>query len=202
MSGYVIAGIGTDIGKTVVAAVLVEALDADYWKPVPAGSLDDSDAHAVQRLAPGAGRRIHKEVFRLSQPLSPHAAADIDGVLINRDALVLPRHERALIVEIAGGLMVPLAPGLLNIDLLADWGLPIILVSQYYLGSINHTLLSIDALRQRKLPIAGIVLNGPTVESTRSVILAETGLPVIIELPSVDELNPRVIRAWAKKVKL
>ncbi len=207
MKGYVIAGIGTDIGKTVVAAVLVEAFDADYWKPVQAGELAKTDSHEIARLAPGSERQIHAEVYRLTEAMSPHAAAEIDAVTIRRDELKeLPCDEktsdRMLIVELAGGLMVPLAPGLRNIDLLSDWGLPVVLVSRYYLGSINHTLLSVEALRRRKIPIAGIVFNGDPVETSRSVILGETELPVIAEIPTAQEIDAEIIRTWAKSVRL
>lgn len=202
MSDYVIAGIGTEVGKTVVAAVIVEALNADYWKPVQAGSLENTDSHEVARLAPGPDRHIHPEAFRLSEPMSPHAAAVIDGVTISSEALALPTCNRPLIVELAGGLMVPVAPGLLNIDLLPEWNLPVILVSHYYLGSINHTLLSVAALRQRNVPIAGLVFVGDVVETTRSAILETTGLPVIAEIPIAPELTVAVIRDWAGNVKL
>lgn len=207
MKGYVVAGIGTDVGKTVVAAVLVEALDADYWKPVQAGELSHTDSHEIEQLAPGNGRQIHAEVYRLTEAMSPHAAAEIDAVTIRRDSLKLPACDtrtsnRTLIVELAGGLMVPMAPGLLNIDLLSDWGLPVVLVSRYYLGSINHTLLSVEALRRRNIPIAGIVFNGDPVETSRSVILAETKLPVIADIPTAQEVDAEIIRTWANSVRL
>ena len=207
MKGYVVAGIGTDIGKTVVAAVLVEALGADYWKPVQAGELARTDSYEIARLAPGIGRRVHPEVYRLTEAMSPHAAAEIDAVTIRRDELNrLPCNEkssdRMLIIELAGGLMVPMAPGLLNIDLLSDWGLPVVLVSRYYLGSINHTLLSVEALRRRKIPIAGIVFNGDPVETSRSVILDETELSIVAEIPTAQEIDAEIIRTWAKSVRL
>lgn len=207
MKGYVVAGIGTNIGKTVVAAVLVEALDADYWKPVQAGELAKTDAHEIARLAPGSGRQIHAEVYRLTEAMSPHAAAEIDAVTIRRDKLKLPACDaktsnRNLIIELAGGLMVPMGAGLLNIDLLSDWGMPVVLVSRYYLGSINHTLLSVEALRRRNVPIAGLVFNGDPVETSRSVILEETQLPVIAEIPTAREIDANTIRTWARSVRL
>lgn len=202
MSTYIIAGIGTDVGKTVVAAVMVEALNADYWKPVQAGALENTDSHEVARLAPGPDRHIHTEAFRLTESMSPHAAAAIDGVTISSDALAVPPCDRPLIIELAGGLMVPVAPNLFNIDLLGKWNLPVILVSRYYLGSINHTLLSVDALRQRNIPIAGLVFVGDVVETTRSAIIEASGLPVIAQIPIAQELSTDIVRQWAQTVQL
>ena len=202
MAGYVVAGIGTDIGKTVVSAVLVEALDADYWKPVQAGALDATDADVVRTLAPGAGRKIHDEAYSLELAMSPHAAADAEGVTIDVARLALPKTDKNLIVEVAGGLMVPLAPGVLNIDVIADWGLPVVLVSQYYLGSINHTLLSLAVLRHRGVPLAGIVFNGEIIESSRTVILDETNVPVLLEIPVSNPLTCEIISTWARAVQL
>ena len=202
MAGYVVAGIGTEVGKTVTAAVLVESLDADYWKPVQAGELNNTDSDKIHRLASGEGRKIHAEAYRLKLAMSPHAAAMAESVTINLPELELPRTDRDLIVEIAGGLMVPLATELQNIDVITYWGLPVILVSRYYLGSINHTLLSIELLRQRGIKIVGIVFNGETVASTRSAIIDATHLPVVLEMPIADGLNPDIVAAWATSVRL
>ena len=202
MRGYVVAGIGTEIGKTVVAAIMVEALDADYWKPIQAGGLDQTDSDCVRRLAAGSERRIHAEAYRLTEPMSPHAAAAIDQIAIEPNKLTLPQTDRTLIVEPAGGLMVPLAKGLLNIDLIDLWQLPVILVSRYYLGSINHTLLSVELLRQRNANIAGLVFNGDTVPSTRAAILETTGLHVVLEIPEAGDLSESTIKSWAEQVQL
>ncbi|MFB3078710.1 MAG: dethiobiotin synthase, partial [Lysobacterales bacterium] len=183
MRGYVVAGIGTEVGKTVVAAILVEKLRADYWKPVQAGNLDASDTLRVRQLTRHGGM-LHPEAWRLNTPVSPHAAAEIDGVRIRRASLELPHTDTPLIVELAGGLMVPLdsRPGheLSNIDLLKEWGLPVVLVANYYLGSINHTLLSVDAMRNRDIALTGLVFNGDTVKGSRSAILHLTGLRVLL----------------------
>ena len=194
MRGYVIAGIGTEVGKTIVSAIMVQRLKADYWKPVQAGSLDQSDTMTVRQLAP-CGAVFHPEAFRLKRAMSPHAAAKKEGVLIEQKQMTLPLTENTLVVELAGGLMAPLAPGLSNIDLLPDWKLPVVLVSSYYLGSINHTLLSIEALKRRNISLLGLVFNGDPVESTRSAILESSGLRSLLDIEHTDRFDS----AWMEK---
>ena len=205
MRGYVVAGIGTAVGKTVVSAILVEKLRADYWKPVQAGNLDASDTLRVRQLTEHGGV-LHPEAWRLDTPVSPHAAADIDGVRIRRASLELPNSGTALIVELAGGLMVPLdtgpGHGLSNIDLLKEWGLPVVLVANYYLGSINHTLLSVDAMRSREIALSGLVFNGDAMKGSRSAILNLTGLRVLLDLPWVDEVDTTFIATQAARLEL
>lgn len=209
MRGYVVAGIGTEVGKTVVSAILVEKLHADYWKPVQAGDLDSSDTLRVRQLAPRGGV-LHPEAWRLNTASSPHAAAEIDGVRIRRASLELPQNSALpgtpLIVELAGGLMVPLdsRPGhwLSNIDLLREWDLPVVLVANYYLGSINHTLLSVDAMRTRDIALAGLVFNGNAVKGSRSAILNLTGLPVLLDLPWADKVDRAFISSQAARLEL
>jgi dethiobiotin synthetase len=209
MRGYVVAGIGTEVGKTVVAAILVEKLEADYWKPVQAGDLDSSDTLRVQQLTLHGGV-MHPEAWRLNTAMSPHAAAEIDGVRIRRASLEIPQNRTLpgtpLIVELAGGLMVPLDSrpddGFCNIDLLKEWGLPVVLVANYYLGSINHTVLSVDALRSRGIVLAGLVFNGDTVESSRSAILNRTGLRVLLDLPWVGKVDTAFISTHAVRLEL
>jgi dethiobiotin synthetase len=201
LRGYIVAGIGTEIGKTIVAATVVEKLGADYWKPVQAGELNHTDTMTVGELAPGCGT-LHTEAYRLNTAMSPHAAAEIDGVTIVREDLSAPATENVLVIEMAGGLLVPLAPGLSNIDLMADWGLPVILVSAYYLGSINHTLLSVQALAARRVRVLGIVFNGDTVATSRSIILAETGLACLLDMPRADRLDGQWIASQARALAL
>lgn len=172
----IIAGIGTEIGKTVVSAITVEALRADYWKPVQSGALEDSDTETVRRLISNPVTRFHPETYRLREPLSPHAAAAIDGIEISLDAFQVPKTANHLVVELAGGLMVPLNNRALNIDLVPQLNLPVLLVSKHYLGSINHTLLSVEALQHRNIPILGLVFNGPSTPATEEFILNYTGL--------------------------
>ncbi|NNM00667.1 MAG: dethiobiotin synthase [Gammaproteobacteria bacterium] len=202
MQQVVVAGIGTGVGKTLVAAILVEALGADYWKPVQAGELDATDTMTVSALTtPGRGR-ILPEAYRLSRPESPHAAAAAEGVEIEAARLALPVVDGPLVVELAGGVLVPLGGGLTNADLLIRWSLPVVLVSSYYLGSINHTLLSVEALTARGIAIAGLVFNGDPVAASRAGILALTGLPVLLDLPALADVTAEAIRSEAGRLTL
>jgi len=199
---FIVAGIGTEIGKTVASAVLVEALQADYWKPVQSGALEDSDTETVRRLISNSVSRFHPEAYRLKEPLSPHAAAAIDGVTIDLAAIQLPQTNNALVVELAGGLMVPLNDRDLTIDWVQQSGLPVVLVSRNYLGSINHTLLSVEACRSRHIPLLGILFNGPTTPATETFILNYTGLACLGRIGQEDEITPDVIRRYAASVRL
>jgi dethiobiotin synthetase len=198
--GCVIAGIGTAVGKTITAAIFVEHHQADYWKPVQAGELSNTDSHLVASLAPGANK-IHPEAYRLTAPMSPHAAASMDDLVIGPESLALPETEQFLVVEIAGGLMVPLNTNLTNLDMLDEWGLPVVLVCNYYLGSINHTLLSIDALEQHGVDIAGLVFNGEPNEATRTVILERSGLSCLLDIPQAEVIDSDFIRQCAGRLE-
>src|SRR6195952_5566707 len=136
-----ITGIGTGIGKTIISAILVEKLKADYWKPIQSGDLDESDTLKVKSLITNTKSVFHPEAYRLTQPYSPHKSADLDNVIIEADKIILPETDNQLIIEGAGGLMVPLADNFLMIDLIKTLNTEVILVSKHYLGSINHTLL-------------------------------------------------------------
>jgi dethiobiotin synthetase len=193
----IVAGIGTEIGKTVVSAVLVEALQADYWKPVQSGALTDSDTDTVRQLVSNSVSQFHPEAYRLTQPLSPHAAADIDGVTIELNVIQLPQTDRPLVVELAGGLMVPLNDHDLNIDLVQQLDLPVVLVSRNYLGSINHTLLSVEACRSRNIPLVGILFNGPTVPASEKFILTYTDLPCLGRIGQEDIIAKETIKRYA-----
>ena len=201
MRGYIVAGIGTGVGKTIVSAIFVQHLGADYWKPVQAGGLDNSDTRIVRDLAPD-GARFHPEAYRLEQAMSPHAAAGLEGLTLLREEMALPQSANTLIVEPAGGLMVPLAPGLTNIDLMRDWNLPVVLVSSYYLGSINHTLLSAEALVSRHISILGLVFNGEPVASTRQAILENTGLPLLLEIEPAGRIDADWVNTQAGRLSL
>ena len=196
----IVAGIGTEIGKTVASAVLVEALQADYWKPIQSGALDDSDTDTVRRLVSNSISQFHPEAYRLTQPLSPHAAAERDGITIDPKTITLPQTDNALVVELAGGLLVPLNDTFLNIDLVQQLDLPVILVSRNYLGSINHTLLSVEACQRRNIPIMGILFNGPTVQATETFILRYTGLDCIGRIGQEDVVTKEIIRKYARLI--
>ena len=193
----IVAGIGTEIGKTVVSAILVEALQADYWKPIQSGALDDSDTDAVRRLVSNPVSHFHPEAYRLTQPLSPHAAAEIDGLVIDLKHIPIPETTNALVVELAGGLMVPLNNHDLNIDLVQQLDLPVVLVSRNYLGSINHTLLSVEACRNRRIQLVGIIFNGPTVPATETFILNYTKLLCLGRIAQEPEMTPDVVKKYA-----
>ena len=198
---FFVTGIGTEVGKTVAAAILVEALKADYWKPVQSGDLEWTDTMKVAAWTGNDGPKVfHPEAYRLRTPMSPHASAAIDGMSIELSRIQLPETGNHLIVEGAGGLMVPLNENHCIIDLIEELALPVILVSRHYLGSINHTLLSIEALHRRQIPIAAIVFNGDPHPTTEEAILNfGRALPVLRcpELPSVDRASIRAVAgAW------
>lgn len=198
---FIISGIGTDVGKTVASAIISQALNATYWKPVQAGDLDWSDTMKVDNWTDDKVI-VLKEQFRLTAPMSPHAAAFLDGVSITQDAFVIPQVEGNLIIEGAGGLMVPVNnEGLLYIDLFQSWNLPVILISRHYLGSINHTLLSIGALKSRNIPIEGIVFVGEENKATESIILSTTGVHFIARIPLANEVNSTFIHDQSEVFK-
>ena len=198
----IVAGIGTEIGKTVASAVLVEALKADYWKPIQSGSLTDSDTETVRRLVSNPVSRFHPEAYRLTQPLSPHAAAKLDGVRIELNDIKTPQTDNTLIIELAGGLMVPLNEHDLTIDWVAQSGLPVILISRNYLGSINHTLLSVEACRNRRIPIMGVIFNGSAVPATETFVLNYTGLPCIGRIGQEETITQGTIKKYADALDL
>ena len=187
MKKYFVTGIGTDIGKTIVSAILCEALEADYWKPVQSGSLDHTDSDEIRDLISNSKSRIFPEAYRLPSPLSPHASAERAGIQIHAEKIMLPETSNTLVIEGAGGLMVPLNHQTLLIDLLSVLKAEIILVSRNYLGSINHTLLSWEALKKRQLPVYGIVFNGEANPETEEFILEYTRLPLLGRVPLVEK---------------
>jgi dethiobiotin synthetase len=184
----VVTGTDTDIGKTVFAAGLTAALGARYWKPVQAGLADGSDAASVVTLGVPADH-VLSEAYRLTTPCSPHLAAEIDGVTIDPDLLALPQVDGPLVVEGAGGVMVPVTRELIFADLFARWGKPVVLVARTGLGTINHSLLSIEALRSRSVPILGIAFVGDAVEDSETTIAALGKVRRLGRLPRLDPLN-------------
>ena len=167
----VVVGTDTGIGKTTFAAALAGALDGVYWKPVQSGDLDQTDSDTVRQLAGLAPGQILPEAYRLKTPASPHLAAEIDGITIDPKMLVLPACDRPLIVEGAGGLLVPLTREITYIDIIARWNIPVVLCARTTLGTINHSLLSIEALRARGIALAGIAFIGDeNIESERIIV--------------------------------
>lgn len=198
----IIAGIHTGIGKTFTSAVLCEAFGYDYWKPVQAGDLDNSDSIFIKRNVSNPLCTIHPEAYRLQIPASPHFAADTEGVVIEREKFVLPKTNNKLLVETAGGIMSPLGKGFLIIDLMKQLNLPTIVVSENYLGSINHTLMTIKSLQDAEIPIKGIVFNGDKVQSSVDFILEHTQLPLLFSIPKFNVVSNDVIKAFIKEIKL
>ncbi|SFP70154.1 dethiobiotin synthase [Sphingomonas rubra] len=190
----VVTGTDTEIGKTVVAAGLAARLGAFYWKPVQAGLDDGSDRETAVRLGVPTDR-IVAEAYRLTTPYSPHRAAAIDGVAIDPARLSLPAVDGTLIVEGAGGALVPLADDLLFADLFARWGAPVVLVARTTLGTINHSLLTIEALRARGLAILGVVFVGERQEDSETTIARIGGVRRIGRLPRLDPLDAGTLAA-------
>ena len=188
-----VTGIGTGIGKTVVSAILVEKLNADYWKPIQSGDLDKSDSLSVKNLISNTVTKIHPESYRLTQPFSPHKSAAIDGISIDPNAIHLPQTNNVLIIEGAGGLMVPLNSNFLMIDLIKKLDAEVILVSQNYLGSINHTLLSVYALKNYDIQVRGIIFNGPKDNYSEDFILKNSGIKLLGHLPEYDGIDKKAI---------
>ena len=191
----IVTGTDTGIGKTVFAAALTGALNASYWKPVQAGLDDDeTDSDRVARLADLTPDRIVPEAWRLKTPCSPHRAAEIDGVTIDPDALSIPAVPGALVIEGAGGVMVPVTRTLTFAHVFARWGLPVVLVARTALGTINHSLLSIEALRARGVPILGVAFIGDANEDSEATIAQMGKVNRLGRLPLLDSLTPEALR--------
>lgn len=197
-----VTGIGTEIGKTVAAAIVTEALEADYWKPIQSGSETDSDTLMVKSLLSNKKTFFHPEAYSLKAPLSPHAAALLENIQLDINKVNLPVTHNNIIIEGAGGLLVPLNNQHLIIDLIQKLKAEVILVSKNYLGSINHTLLSVEALKSRHIPVAGIIFNGEPTEATEEFILQYTGLPKLLHIYPEAAITPDVIRKYAAQLTL
>jgi dethiobiotin synthetase len=189
-----ITGIGTGIGKTIASAVLVESLKADYWKPIQSGDLDDSDTIKVKSLVSNSQSVFYPEAYRLTQPFSPHKSANLDGIVIDPLKITPPKTDNQLIIEGAGGLMVPLNNSFLMIDLIQQLNVEVVLVVKHYLGSINHTLLSLDALRNRQISVKAIVFNGDSDQYSEDVIMGYAQCRSIV-IPTINEINKAAITA-------
>lgn len=191
-----VTGIGTGVGKTITAAILVESLKADYWKPVQSGDLDNTDTDRVRSLISNKKTILHPEAYRLTQPFSPHKSAALDNIVIDMEAINLPDTENRLVIEGAGGLMVPLNDTDLMIDLIKKFDAEVVLVSQNYLGSINHTLMSVEILKHRGILLSRLVISGTPNESSESIIRKLTQLE-IIHIPQFTDLSRTSIQEFA-----
>ncbi|HOX82854.1 MAG TPA: dethiobiotin synthase [Chryseolinea sp.] len=196
---YFVTAIHTDSGKTLVSAILCEALHADYWKPVQAGSPTDSET--VARLISNATTKIHPEAYLLKKPASPHDASKAEGIEIKRENFILPSINSDLIIEGAGGCLVPLAKDFFVVDLITLFHAEVILVSNLYLGSINHTLLTAEALKNRNIRIKGIIFNGEPNPESESIILATTKLPLLLHIIPEKLITKEVVLLYAQQLK-
>jgi dethiobiotin synthetase/malonyl-CoA O-methyltransferase len=185
MPGIFVTGTDTGVGKTMVSAWLVRSWGGEYWKPVQSGTIEAWDADPVRAAAPGA--IVHPSTYALSAPLSPHEAARLEGVTIRLDAFHLPAARRPLVVEGAGGALVPLNDRDLMVDLMIHLDLPVLVVARSGLGTINHTLMTVAVLRDRGARIAGVVLNGPPNPANRQAIEHFADVNVVAELPMLAD---------------
>lgn len=200
MNTLFITGIGTDVGKTVVSAIVSEALKADYWKPIQAGELSHSDSHKIEELISNTQSKIFKTSYALKTPMSPHAAAEIDGITIETKKIIKPITENNLVIEGAGGLLVPVNDSETILDLIkSDY--KVIVVSKHYLGSINHTLLTIELLKTRGLAIAGIIFNGNEVNTSERIIEKMTNVPILGRINDEKIIDKAVIKKYATLLK-
>lgn len=196
---FFVTGISTEVGKTIASAIVVEALEADYWKPVQAGDLESSDSHKIRNLITNSKTKIHKNSYALNTPMSPHAAAEIDGVTIELDKIIPPKTENHLVIEGAGGLLVPLNDNDTIFDIIQPDD-KVIVVSRHYLGSINHSLLTIEKLQERNLQI-GIIFSGNEHPTTESIILKKTGVTFLGRINEEASFDRQVVKKYAKKFR-
>ena len=191
-----VTGISTDVGKTIASTIIVAALEADYWKPIQAGDLDLSDSHKVKSNTSNTKSKFHPNAYALNTPASPHLAAAIDGVIIELNKIKEPITKNHLVIEGAGGVFVPLNDTDCVIDLIQP-DYKVIVVSRHYLGSINHTLLTIEALQNRKIEIAGIIFSGEENPATESIILNKTKVKCIGRIDQEPYFDQNVIKEYA-----
>lgn len=196
MTTYFVTGISTDVGKTIASAILVEALKADYFKPVQAGDLENSDTHKVQRLVSNKNSVFHPNSYALKTPMSPHGAAEIDGLHINAKQIKRPNTTNDLVIEGAGGLLVPLNDSETILDLIEPKD-RVIVVSRHYLGSINHSLLTINTLKEKGFDVS-IIYSGDAHPSTESIIEKMTGVKVIGRINDEPYFDQNVIKEYAE----
>jgi len=192
-----ITGIGTDVGKTIASAIITEALEADYWKPIQAGDLEISDSHKVKSFLSNKKTVIHPNSYALNTPASPHFAAELDRITIDLNKIFEPRTENNLVIEGAGGVFVPLN----SVDCVIDLIQPdykVVVVSRHYLGSINHTLLTIEGLQNRKIKVAGIIFSGNENKATEDIILNKTGIKCIGRIEQEPYFDQNVIKEYAE----
>lgn len=195
MSRFIITGTDTDVGKTIVSAMLVRALDAYYWKPIQAGTADGTDRARVAELSGAPEEKLLPETYCLSVPASPHYAAEHDGVTIDLDRLDVPESSGSLIIEGAGGVLVPITRSTLQIDVFAGWDMPVILCARTRLGTLNHTLMSLAVLQDWEIPVHGIIFVGEEHRDNQKTIAEMGGVKVLGRLPLLDDLTPGALQS-------
>lgn len=200
MNRIFITGIGTDVGKTIASAIVVEALEADYWKPIQAGELEFSDSDRIKDLISNDRSKIFDNSYALKTPMSPHAAADIDGITIELDKILIPKTSNSIIIEGAGGLLVPINDKETILDIIEN-DYKIIVVSRHYLGSINHTLLTIEMLRSRGFEISGIIFSGGENETTEKIIKKLSSVQILGRIDEEEVFNKAVVKRYASSFK-
>lgn len=196
---YFITGISTEVGKTIVAAIVTEALEADYWKPVQAGELENSDTHKVKKLISNSKSVFHPNSYALETPMSPHAAAEIDGITIDINKIQEPETENNLVIEGAGGVLVPLNDTTTILDLIKPQ-YKVIVVSRHYLGSINHTLLTLNLLKEKGFEVA-VIFSGDEHKTTEAIIKKMSGVAIIGRIDEEPYFDKNVIKEYAEKLK-
>jgi len=199
MTTYFITGIGTDVGKTIASAIITEALEADYWKPIQAGELENCDTKKLERLISNPKSKFHPNSYALQTPMSPHAAANIDGISIELKKITVPKTKNNLVIEGAGGLLVPINNTNTVLDLIKP-NYKVVVVSRHYLGSINHTLLTIKALKERGHKVS-LIFFGNEHKTTEDIIVSMTNVNVIGRIDEEPYFDKNVIREYADVFK-
>tara|TARA_R110002073_G_scaffold139232_2_gene289431 strand:- start:217426 stop:218043 length:618 start_codon:yes stop_codon:yes gene_type:complete len=199
MKKYFITGISTEVGKTVVAAIITEALKADYWKPIQAGELENTDTHKVEKLVSNTKSKMHASSYALQTPMSPHAAAAIDGIRIDIKKIKEPQTKNHLVIEGAGGILVPLNDKQTILDLIKP-AYKVLVVSRHYLGSINHTLLTVNLLKEKGFDVS-LIFSGNEHKTTEAIIKKMTNVPVIGRIEEEPYFDQNVVREYANLFK-
>ncbi len=198
-STYFVTGISTDVGKTIASAILVEALQADYWKPVQAGDLDNCDTKKVKKLISNNISQFYNNSYSLNTPMSPHAAAEIDGITVDLKKIKAPKTKKKLIIEGAGGLLVPINNTQTILDIIKP-NYKVIVVSRHYLGSINHTLLTVKLLQNKGFDVA-LIYSGDAHKTTEDIIKKMTHTPVIGRINNEPYFDKNVVKEYAEIFK-
>ena len=196
-----VTGIGTDVGKTVVSAILAEALQADYWKPVQTGTYYGTDADKIKKYISNTKTFIHPESYCLKHYMSPHAASEMEGISIDMNQINLPQTANSIIIEGAGGIMVPLNHKAMVLDMIEKFDAEVLVVVQNYLGSINHTLMTLDVLKNRKLKVLGTIFNGPPHKLSEDIICELSGTKILARVAKENLITKEVVSRYVDEFK-